>query len=89
MSKVAKSRWNFRVAPDADEVVRQAASVSNRPLTDFVLQAAVNEAERILADRTRFPLDGKAWERFTELLDRPVQENPGLAKLFAKPSAFE
>jgi uncharacterized protein (DUF1778 family) len=89
MSKVARSRWNFRVAPDADEVVRHAASVSNRPLTDFVLQAAVNEAEWVLADRTRFPLDDEAWDRFTELLDRPVEENPGLAKLFAKPSVFE
>lgn len=89
MSKVAKSRWNFRIAPDADEVVRQAAAVSNRPLTDFVLQAAVNEAERVLADRTRFALDAEAWNRFTELLDRPVQENPGLAKLFAKPSVLE
>jgi uncharacterized protein (DUF1778 family) len=89
MSKVAKSRWNFRVAPDADEVVRHAASVSNRPLTDFVLQAAVNEAERVIADRTRFALDPEGWNRFTELLDRPVQENPGLAKLFARPSVFE
>jgi uncharacterized protein (DUF1778 family) len=89
MSSVAKSRWNFRVAPDADQVVRHAASISNRPLTDFVLQAAVNEAERILSDRTRFALDAEAWDRFAELLDRPVRENPGLAKLFAKPSAFE
>jgi uncharacterized protein (DUF1778 family) len=89
MSNVAKSRWNFRVAPDADEVVRQAATVSNQPLTEFVLQAAVNEAERVLADRTRFALDDEAWNRFTELLDRPVQENPGLAKLFARPSVFE
>ena len=89
MSKVARSRRNFRVAPDADEVVRHAASVSNRPLTDFVLQAAVNDAERVLADRTRFALDDEAWDRFRELLDRPVEENPGLAKLFAKPSVFE
>jgi uncharacterized protein (DUF1778 family) len=89
MSKAARSRWNFRVAPDADEVVRHAAAVSNRPLTDFVLQAAVNEAERVLADRTRFALDDEAWNRFMELLDRPIQENPGLAKLFAKPSVFE
>jgi uncharacterized protein (DUF1778 family) len=89
MSKAAKSRWNFRVTPDADEVVRHAASVCNRPLTDFVLQAAVNEAERVLADRTRFALEPEAWNRFKELLDRPVQENPRLAKLFAKPSVFE
>lgn len=43
----------------------------------------------ILADRTRFVLDPSDWERFNEALDRPAQENPGLAKLFAKPSIFE
>jgi uncharacterized protein (DUF1778 family) len=87
MAATADSRWNFRVTPGADEVVRRAAAVSNRPLTDFVLQAAVNEAERVLADRTRFELDAEAWERFNELLERPVQDKPGLAKLFGKPTA--
>ena len=82
-------RWNFRVEPAADEVVRQAALVCHRDLTDFVKQAAVNEAERVLADRTRFALDAEAWDRFTELLDRPARENPALAKLFASPSVFD
>jgi uncharacterized protein (DUF1778 family) len=82
MATSARSRWNFRVAAEADDVVRRAASVSNQPLTDFVLQAAVNEAERVLADRTRFELDPEAWDRFNEMLDRPVQDKPGLAKLF-------
>jgi uncharacterized protein (DUF1778 family) len=87
--KAASLRWNFRVEPAADEVVRQAASVCHRDLTDFVTQAALNEAERILADRTRFALDADAWQRFSELLERPVEENPRLAKLFEKPSVFE
>ena len=89
MSEVAKSRWNFRVAPDADETVRRAAAISNRSLSDFVMQAAVAEAEQILAGRPRFALDAEAWNRLTALLDRPVQDNPGLAALFAKPDAFE
>ena len=86
---VAKSRWNFRVAHDADEVVRYAAAIAHCDLTEFVVHAATNEAERILADRTRFVLDPSDWDAFIEMLDRPVQENPGLAKLFAEPSIFE
>jgi uncharacterized protein (DUF1778 family) len=89
MSEVAKSRWNFCVAPDADRAVRQAAALSNRSLSDFVEEAAVNEAERVFSGRARFALDAEAWNRFEALLDRPVQDNPGLAKLFAKPSLFE
>ncbi len=53
-----------------------------------VVDAAVVAAERVLADRREFVLDAEQWERFVEVLDRPPQENPGLAKLFSKPSVF-
>ena len=83
-----KGRWDFRVDPETDRVVRQAAQAAEQTLTDFVVDAAVVEAERLLADRTEFVLDAEQWERFVELLDRSPQDNPGLAKLFAKPSIF-
>jgi uncharacterized protein (DUF1778 family) len=82
------TRWNLRVAADADEVVREAASLSCRNLTEFVQHAALQEAERILADRTRFTLDDEQWEAFTTLLDRDPQDNPGLAKLFSTRDVF-
>ncbi|MGH2824051.1 MAG: DUF1778 domain-containing protein, partial [Thermoleophilaceae bacterium] len=77
MSEVAKSRWNFRVAPDADEAVRRAAAISNRSLSDFVVEAAVAEAEQVLVGCARFALDAEAWNRLTALLERPVQDTPG------------
>ena len=87
MAKV-KERWDFRVASEADQLVRQAAETVDRTLTDFVVDAAVVEAERVLADRTRFVLGAEQWERFVELLDRSPQDKPGLEKLFSKPSVF-
>ena len=87
MAKI-KERWDFRVASETDQLVRQAAETEDRTLTDFVVDAAVVEAERVLADRTHFVLDAERWNRFVELLDRPPQDNPGLEKLFARPSAF-
>jgi uncharacterized protein (DUF1778 family) len=83
-----KERWDFRVDPQTDRLVRQAAQTAERTLTDFVVDAAVVEAERLLADRTQFVLSAGQWERFVELLDRSPQDNPCLAKLFAKPSVF-
>jgi len=85
----ARDRWEFRVEAQADEFVRRAADVSHRTLTDFVVEAAVVEADRVLGDRTRFALDDEKWTRFMELLGRAPQENPGLTKLFAKPSVFQ
>jgi uncharacterized protein (DUF1778 family) len=83
-----KERWDFRVAPETDRLVRQAAEAAERTLTDFVVDAAVLEAERLLADRTSFVLQAEQWERFVELLDRSPQENPGLERLFSGPSVF-
>ena len=83
-----KERWDFRVAPETDRLVREAAESSDRTLTDFVVDAAVIEAERVLADRLEFVLDTERWNRFVGLLDRSPQDNPGLAKLFSKPTIF-
>lgn len=83
------TRWNVRVPADLDQTVREAASVSHRNLSEFVLQAVAAEANRVLGDQTRFVLSGDEWNRFVELLDRPPkQEYPGLERLFARPSIF-
>jgi len=87
MAKI-KERWDFRVDPETDRLVRRAAQTAERTLTDFVVDAAVVEAERLLADRREFVLDSAQWERFVVLLDRAPQDNLGLAKLFSKPSVF-
>ena len=87
--KARESRWNLRIAADTDDLVRRAAEETQRNLTEFVVGAATAEAERALADRTRFVLDEQHWASFVEALDRPVRDNPGLAKLFLKPSVFE
>ena len=82
------ARWNLRVVASADETVRRAASISQRNLTEFVQQAALNEAERVLGDRTRFALEPAQWENLAALLDRPPRDNPGLAKLFSERDPF-
>jgi uncharacterized protein (DUF1778 family) len=84
----AKDRWDFRVASGTDTLVRRAADATDRTLTEFVVDAAVLEAERVLADRTQFTLPPARWARFVEILDRPPQDNPGLRRLFSRPSAF-
>jgi uncharacterized protein (DUF1778 family) len=83
------TRWNVRVPADLDETVREAASVSHQNLSEFVLQAAAAEANRVLGDQTRFVLDRDEWNRFVDFLDRPPkQDYPGLDRLFSKPSIF-
>ena len=90
MSEIVKdARWNLRIAAAADTLVRQAATARHQNLTDFVIGAALVEAERVLADRGSFRLDDKRWNEFVDLLERPVRESAGLERLFVGPSVFE
>jgi uncharacterized protein (DUF1778 family) len=88
-TKAKSSRWNLRVDPGEDIVVRRAAAEAKRELSEFVRTAAVAEAERVLADRTVFELDAERWERFAAALDRPPRVPAGLRELFSRPSVFE
>lgn len=82
-------RWDLRVAESEDALVRAASDLVDTNLTGFIRLAAVSEARRILADRTKFELEGSDWRTFMELLDRSPVVPDGLRDLFSKPSVFE
>jgi uncharacterized protein (DUF1778 family) len=87
--EIRDHRWNVRVAESENALVRAASEWTDTSFTGFVRRAAVSEARRILADRTRFELDQADWHEFNELLDRPPQVPAGLRELHSKPSVFE
>jgi uncharacterized protein (DUF1778 family) len=87
--KTRERRWNLRVERDEDEIVRAASNASGTSYSNFVREAAVTEAQRVLADRTHFVLDEDQWRQLNELLDRPPRVPPGLRDLFSRPSVFE
>jgi uncharacterized protein (DUF1778 family) len=82
-------RWDLRVAESEDALVRAASDLADTSFTGFIRLAAVSEARRILADRTKFELEDPDWQRFMKLLDRPPETPEGLRELFSKPSVFE
>jgi uncharacterized protein (DUF1778 family) len=82
-------RWNLRVEDSEDALVRAASKAAETSYSDFIRSAAVSEAQRVLADRTQFPLGPSAWKDLTQLLDRPPRVPEGLRRLYSKPSVFE
>lgn len=68
----------LRIPPRQVAVLRQAAKLSNKSLTDFILDSAYQVAEQTM-------LKGEQAQAFVELLDRPVQDNPGLKDLLSRP----
>ncbi len=82
-------RLNLRATPDQNDLIRVAAEASGRNVTDFVLDSAVVAAWRVLADRTYFGVSAEAWDRFTEILERPAAAKPRLRALMTTPSVLE
>jgi uncharacterized protein (DUF1778 family) len=81
-------RLSLRASADQVAAIRAAAEAKGISLTDFVLDHAMVAAERVLADRVHLTWSVEDFERFVEILDRPVQDKPKLRELLSRPSTF-
>jgi uncharacterized protein (DUF1778 family) len=83
------SRLNIRASARQETLIREAAVVSGKSVTEFVLDSACTTAEQVLADRRQFVVDDTAWDRFMEALDRPVAAKPRLQELLETPGVLD
>lgn len=82
-------RWNLRVTPAQDAVVRKVLDESGESLNDFVVRHAVQAARDDLADHRVFVVEDDAWNELQQLLARPPVTKPALTKLLTNPSVLE
>ena len=78
------ARLGLRATPQQETVLRRAAEVSNKSMTDFILDSASRAAEQTLLDQRLFLLTSSQSQTLLSLLDRPEQDNPGLKDLFSR-----
>ena len=78
------SRLGLRATPEQEAVLRRAAEVAHKSLTDFILDAAYLAAEQTLLDQRLFMVSGSQYQALLNMLDRPETDNPGLADLFSR-----
>ena len=78
------ARLGLRATPEQEAVLRRAADVAHKSLTDFILDSACLAAEQTLLDQRLFMVNGEQYQAFMELLERPAQDNAGLTSLFAR-----
>jgi uncharacterized protein (DUF1778 family) len=83
-----EARINLRASSRQERLIRAAAAATDKTLTDFVLDTAVVQAEKVLADRRYFLLSDQQWADFDRLLSAPTPATPKLAALLAAPSPF-
>ncbi len=70
-------------------MLRRAAEVAHKSLTDFVLDAACQAAEQTLLDQRLFMVPDSRYRALLEMLERPESGNSGLADLFARPVPWD
>ena len=83
-SGTRSARLGLRATPEQEAVLRRAAEVAHKSLTDFVLDAACQAAEQTLLDQRLFMISGSRYQALLELLEQPERDNAGLADLFAR-----
>ena len=65
------ARIEARIAPDALRIVRRAADLQGRSLSDFVVAAAQEVAHRTIDEAHLIRLSARDQQRFVELLQKP------------------
>ena len=83
------ARLGLRATPEQERVLRRAADVAHKSLTDFVLESACQAAEQTLVDQRLFLVSGDRYQTMLDLLDRPAQDNPCLRDLFSRPEPWK
>lgn len=83
MSEAAEERTgriNLRVSARQERVLRAAAELSGETLTGFMLAAATERAEEVVARAQRIEVSTEAFQRFVAALDAPVEDMPALRR---------
>lgn len=78
------ARLEARIAPEALAVIRRAAEIQGRSVSDFVVAAAQESAQRTVSEIEVIRLSREAQEQFVELLTKPPAPAPALKKAFAR-----
>jgi uncharacterized protein (DUF1778 family) len=82
-------RVHLRMTPTAKRTLQRAAAVTNKTLTEFLLDAGLNAALDTLADRRGFQLDDRRWNAFMAALAAPPRTNPRSRRLLSRKTAWE
>ena len=75
---------NIRVVRRQRDLIDQAAKLTHKTRTSFILDAATLEAENAILGQQIFHLQPDKHAEFLEALDKPPSANPKLRKLLSK-----
>ena len=78
------ARLEARITREALAVVRRAAEIQGRSVSDFVVAAAQEAAQKTVSEIEVIRLSREAQEKFVKLLLNPPDPTPALRKAFRR-----
>lgn len=82
MANIANARFEARVSKDVHALLKRAAELEGRSLSDFVISAAKEAAQKTVADAEVLQLSLADQLVFAQVLMTPPQPNAALQKAF-------
>jgi len=82
------ARVEARISPDALELIRRAAELQGRSISDFMVAAAQEAAQRAVADVEILRLSRQAQEQFAALVLDPPEPTAALVRAFERHRAL-
>jgi uncharacterized protein (DUF1778 family) len=88
MATTKDERLQIRVDPRRKQLLERAAGATHQSVSAFVLHAAAQHAEEVLAERTVIQLSPQAARAFSDALAQPATVNERLAAALDHPRGF-
>ena len=83
------ARLGLRATREQEIVLRRAADVAHKSLTDFILDSACSAAEQTLLDQRLFMVSDGQYQAILSLLDKSEEPNEGLRDLFSRKAPWD
>jgi uncharacterized protein (DUF1778 family) len=83
------ARLGLRATLEQEAMLRRAAAVAHKSLTDFILDSACQAAEQTLLDQRLFMVSDSQYQALLDLLEQPAQDNEGLRALYSRQAPWE
>lgn len=84
MAIAASARLEARVTPALQELIKRAAELQGRSLTDFMVTALQAAAQRTIEESEVIRLSLADQQRFADALLTPPKANPALKRAMAR-----
>jgi len=76
-------RFNIRIRPAQKAMIARAAALSNKDMTDFILDKVLPEAEAVIKAVEKIEVSERDFKRILDLLEHPPKPNAKLRAAIA------